>query len=169
MRPRPAAIVGVLLALTLSVAACGEEQSSAVGVGEGDAPKSKGVEAPGVGGECRDQVGSFLAAMDSLREKLVGGLSYIDYLAEVNGIRSIHGEVPDERLSVECLMLAGTPGERALNLYIEGVNTWGDCLAVTTCGLPSIEPALQRDWARAAKLLGSAQRGMRDLDPERLD
>lgn len=101
--------------------------------------------------------------MDALRSRLAVGLSYEDYLAAVRGAKAAYARVDVDRLELGCVALAGDPAERALNAYIGGVNYWGDCLAEAACSPESVEPALQRQWQRAAAWLAAAQHGLRRL------
>lgn len=98
--------------------------------------------------------------MDSLRRKLAVGLTYEQYLHELHGARRAYEAIPAERVRLGCLLAAGTPGERALNLYTEAANEWGACLATASCTSALVEPALQRKWARASHLLSSARAGI---------
>jgi hypothetical protein len=95
--------------------------------------------------------------MGGLRRKLAVGLTYEQYMRELRTVRGAYRAIPAERIRLGCLLGAGTPGERALNLYIEAGNAWGECLATASCRAESVEPELQRRWARAARLIGSAQ------------
>jgi hypothetical protein len=79
----------------------------------------------------------------------------------VRGIRSTYGEIPIERLRIDCLTRVATPGEKAFNRYIEGANDWGECVSELGCGTASIEPVLQRRWRIASRLLSEAQDGLR--------
>ncbi len=101
--------------------------------------------------------------MDGLRSRLAVGLSYEEYLAEVRAVKAAHAGAPTGRLRFGCLTVAGAPAERALNEYIDAVNTWGDCLAVASCDPESVEPELQRTWQRAASQLSAAQQGLRRM------
>src|SRR4051812_49729058 len=65
------------------------------------------------------------------------------------------------RLSAGCLLASGGPAERALNLYIDVINTWGDCLATVSCKTRTVEPKLQRKWALAAHQVTIAWQGLR--------
>jgi len=47
-------------------------------------------------------------------------------------------------LELPCLIAAGTPGEKALDQYIEAANEWRECRADISCGTYTIEPRLQR-------------------------
>ncbi|HEU4736706.1 MAG TPA: hypothetical protein VFS48_06745 [Solirubrobacterales bacterium] len=99
--------------------------------------------------------------MSALRDELARGLSYEDYLREVQSVRSLYRDIEAGKLTVGCLLASGGPAERAFNLYIDAANTWGDCLATVSCSTRSIEPQLQRKWALAAHQLAVAQRGLR--------
>lgn len=162
MRLSSAAIVGILLGLALMVSGCGEDGTSAAGKPLSTASTSS----PSTPKKARatracHQLRGFVASMSALRDKLARGLSYDDYLREVQGVRSLYSGIDASKLSVGCLLAGGGPAERALNLYIDAANAWGDCLATVSCNTRSIEPGLQRKWALAAHQLTVARRGMR--------
>lgn len=115
------------------------------------------------GALCQSQLGSFVGSMDGLRRRLAVGVTYDQYVAEVRGIRSTYGEIPIERLQIDCLTLVATPGEKAFNRYIEGANDWGECVSELGCGTAAIEPVLQRRWRIASHFLGEAQDGLRAI------
>ncbi len=174
MRSGPAATVGVLLALALVLPACGDERTATAG-GEsapsGTDAVEKGVE-PAAGSRakpaaaarrCGRVLGDFLDSIESLDNSLAVGLEYEGYLRAVNHVRATYADLPAERLPLVCLARVGGPAEKALNIYIDAVNTWGECLATTSCDSESVEPQLQRRWARASDLLASAQSGLRQL------
>jgi hypothetical protein len=159
MRLGQAVTVGALLSLALILTGCGEE--STAGSRRAKAPPGEpgpvALAASHAG--CR-QLRTFLDSMDSLRESLAAGLSYEDYLAQLRGVTAAYDEIETDRLPVACLLLAGGPGERALNRYIGAANEWGECLTAAACEIESIEPKLQRRWALASDLLSSAQAGL---------
>jgi len=95
--------------------------------------------------------------MNALRRKLAVGLTYGQYLRELQGARNAYEAIPADRVRLGCLLVAGTPAERALDLYIASANSWGRCLTTVACGADSVEPELQRSWARASRLLSAAQ------------
>lgn len=95
--------------------------------------------------------------MNALRRKLAVGLTYGQYLRELQGARRAYEAIPADRVRLGCLLVAGTPAERALDLYIASANSWGECLATVACGADSVEPELQRSWARASRLLSAAR------------
>jgi hypothetical protein len=95
--------------------------------------------------------------MTRLRSNLAVGLSYEQYAAEMHGIRTAYDEIPVKRLTIDCLATAGTPGEKALNQYIDAANAWGECLAEAGCDTASIEANLQSRWRVASRFLSEAQ------------
>jgi hypothetical protein len=110
---------------------------------------------------CQSQVGVFVGSMDGLRRRLAGGVTYDQYVAEVRGIRSTYGEIPTDRLQIDCLTAVATPGEKAFNRYIEAANDWGECVSELGCGSAEIEPVLQRRWRVASHFLSEAEDGLR--------
>jgi hypothetical protein len=164
------AIVGALL-----LAGCGggdegttqeltiKSRSDVKPAGKPAQPATKGKDgqrrAP-AGNLCQSQLGSFVGSMDGLRRRLAVGVTYDQYVAEVRGIRSTYGEIPIEKLQIDCLTLVATPSEKAFNRYIEGANDWGECVSELGCGTETIEPVLQRRWRIASRLLGEAQDGL---------
>lgn len=166
MRLTAAATVGILLGLALVLSACGEDGTTAADrsasptnptVTQTTHPHAKAVPTHT---SCR-RLRPFLGSMAKLRDDLARGLDYRDYLREVQGVRSVYARVDAGALTAGCLFASGGPAERALNLYIDATNTWGDCLATVSCSTRSIEPKLRRKWALAARRLAFAQRGMR--------
>ncbi len=160
MRLSPAATVCVLLGLALILPACGEDHTATAerATTAQNAGKAAGSTAKR---QCRSQLGGFLDSLDSLRGQLAVGLSYDAYLQQVRETKAAYNRIPADRLAIGCLAIAGTPGERALNWYLDAANSWGDCLADVSCSTESVEPKLQHKWALAAVLLSSAQRALR--------
>lgn len=122
-------------------------------------PAKRDGRAPG-GERCQSQLGSFVGSMDGLRRRLAVGVTYDQYVAEVRGIRSTYGEIPIEKLQIDCLTLVATPAEKAFNRYIEGANDWGECVSELGCGTTEIEPVLQRRWRVASHFVSEAQDGL---------
>jgi hypothetical protein len=167
-------LAGCALALALLCGGCG-------GDGPGEAKRadavltsppitttpSKPISKPGkqparrsAAGPCQVRLGSFVASMDSLRRRLAVGLTYDQYVDEVEGIRSTYREIPIERVEIDCLDTVGTPAEKAFNRYIEAANDWGDCVSEAGCSSETVEPALQRRWRIASHFLGEADDGL---------
>lgn len=162
MRLSAAATVGILLGLALILSACGEDGMTAA---DKSASTAKATTAPpphaATARSSCSRLRPFLSSMGRLRDDLARGLSYDDYLREVQGVRSVYARIDADKLTAGCLLARGGPAERALNLYIDATNTWGDCLATVSCNTHSIEPKLQRKWALAAHQLTTAKEGLR--------
>jgi hypothetical protein len=153
------ATAGILLGMALALPGCGEQSAPATDTGA-SAPSGVGAGLSAPTRTCRAQLHGLLGSMDDLRGKLVVGLSYGAYLDQVKAVQSVYGRVPVDRLDLSCLVKAGTPAERALNLYIAAVDTWGECLTSASCDSESVEPKLQRKWAVASDRLSAAQKGL---------
>ena len=162
MRLSSAATVGILLGLVLILSACGENGTTAADKPANTTNTVRGP-TPHVAtsrDSCR-RLRPFVGSMASLRADLARGLSYDDYLREVQRVRTLYSRIDAGKLSAGCLLASGGAAERALNLYIDATNTWGDCLATVSCNTRSVEPKLQRKWALAAHLVTTAQQGLR--------
>jgi hypothetical protein len=162
MRLSSAATVGILLGLALILSACGAGGTTAAEkpgriASTVSAPPTRAVT---VGDSCH-ALRPFVGSMAKLRTDLARGLSYDDYLREVQRVRAIYARIDADKLTAGCLLAAGGPAERALNLYIDATNTWGDCLATVSCSTRTVEPKLQRKWALAAHQVTVAQQGLR--------
>lgn len=165
------ALGGALAATAaLGLSACGggsgqatAETKAKVAIGSG-ALAGKGDRSSTPAPSCSDQVGKFVDSMTALRTDLVAGLSYEQYVEEVEGIRGAYHRVPVAKLELECLRAAGTPAEDSLNKYIEASNAWTECVETPGCESASVEPALQSRWRQASKLLSQAQRGLKELE-----
>jgi hypothetical protein len=170
MRPGPAAIaLGVLLSMALLLPGCGDEGTATAGGGTAIAKLRTAASDPAeprvslAARRCRRSLGELLDSLESLANTLAVGLSYEDYLDSVNRVRTTYARIPAESPAIACLGRVAGPAEGALNLYIDAVNAWGDCLATPSCDLGSVEPKLQRQWEEAGDLISSAQNGLRDL------
>jgi hypothetical protein len=160
-----AATVGTLLGLILILIlpGCGGEPAVSAG-GKANAPTAAPAQGSGAERTCRAQLRGFVGSLDALRELLATGLDYASYLREVRGVRAEHAAIRAAKLAIGCLIASGTPAERAFNQYIDAANAWGECLTKASCEIESIEPELQRRWARAGDLISAAQRGLRETD-----
>lgn len=164
--------VACALAAALGLSACGGGSDQVAADARTEAIPGSGAFA-GRGGRastpaaaaasCSDQVGAFLDSMAALRTDLVAGLSYEQYVEEVEGIRGAYHRVPVAKLALGCLRAAGTPAESGLNKYIEASNAWTECVETPGCESATVEPALQSRWRQASKLLSEAQRGLKKL------
>jgi hypothetical protein len=159
-------------ALGLGLVACGSgssaapDEATAAGDGGGAPRASAGASASsqppkiGAADRCRTQLGGLLGSMDRLRDDLVAGVSYKQYVGELKDVRGVYDSLPVKQLQIGCLRRAGTPAEKGFNEYIEAGNTWGDCVEVVGCEGRSIEAELQHRWRVASKLLTEAQDGL---------
>lgn len=116
---------------------------------------------PPGGDLCQSQVGSFIGSMDSLRRRLAVGVTYDQYIDEVDAVRSTYRDVPADQLRIDCVGTVGVPAEKAFNRYIEAANDWGDCVSELGCGSAEVEPVLQQRWRIASHFLSEAQEGLR--------
>lgn len=172
--PARGALACALAALALLAASgCGGGDEPAVaskpagdgGGGAAIARASGGDPAPEArAGRCGSGLHRFVGALGGLRSELAVGANYDEYLAAVKRLRRAYDDVPVGEESAVCVVAVGAPAERALNQYVEGVNAWGDCVAVADCDLGPVESELQRRWARAGELVTAAQRGLRPDD-----
>ncbi|MDX6624659.1 MAG: hypothetical protein QOE75_2591 [Solirubrobacterales bacterium] len=157
-----------LAALAIVIPGCGGDTpanarntpvSSAENAAATQSPKAKPKPAA-VDERCQQQVGGFLETMATLRERLVSGLSYEEYVGEIGVVRAAYDEVPVSQLALPCLSSTGTPAELAFDRYIGAANSWGGCIEEAECDAPTIEPVLQKQWRRASLLLDEAQSGL---------
>ena len=161
-----AGCAALLAALALALSACGGDTpakaggtpvSSAEPAGAGMKRAAAGTPSPAIDKRCAGQVGEFLDAMQALRERLVAGLSYEEYVGEIGLIRGSYDAVPVKQLSLPCLSKAATPGESAFGRYIEAANSWGECIDEEGCDAAAVEPVLQKQWRSAARFLDEAR------------
>lgn len=151
---------GLLATLALILPGCGEEGTAAPESATAGQvkPKAKGkADARTRGRSCPGEVTAFVKSLDGLRRRLAVGLSYEQYAAAIDDLRTAYERIPVDRLALACLATTGTPGEQALNAYIDGANAWGECLADASCTTASVEPVLQRKWRTASHFLSEAE------------
>lgn len=110
------------------------------------------------GADCQAQLGEFLGRMTDLRQSLLAGLSYAEYVVRVRAIRDAYEAVPVKKLAVGCLDGAAGDAEDAFNQYLRAANTWGDCAGTAGCAASEIEGKLQRRWRIASHNLEEAKR-----------
>ncbi|MFN8163541.1 MAG: hypothetical protein U0R26_06865 [Solirubrobacterales bacterium] len=167
-RTRPPLLgLAVAVALALWLPACGDQGRAATG--KTAAPSRHRAKAPASARACRSQIGSFLASLDSLRNRLVAGVSYQQYVDHLKAVRKRYEELPVDGLELDCLTDVATSAEQSFNEYIAAANTWSDCVEVPSCESASIESALQRRWRVASHYLSEAQTGLGPSTRSRLD
>ncbi len=96
--------------------------------------------------------------MDDLRQSLLAGLSYAEYVVRMRAIRDAYEAVPVDKLNVNCLSGSATKAEDAFNQYLRAANTWGECAGTAGCAASEIEGKLQRRWRIASKNLEAIKR-----------
>jgi hypothetical protein len=182
---RTAPLAG-LIGVALALASCGGGGSSSAGttasaaVGPGAAKVksgggtqagggAKGAPAPAVTtgdspteSGCSARLGEFVSRMDDLRQSLLAGLSYAEYVVRVKAIRDAYAAIPVDRLGAACLAGAAAHAEDAFNQYLRAANTWGECAGTAGCAASEIEGKLQNRWRIASKSLDAAAKNERD-------
>ncbi len=154
-----AVVAAVVSAVAL--AACGSSGPSAAEKKEAAERRAK-AHALAVAGQCRDQLGDFISALEDLESRLTVGLNYDDYLSEVGEVTVVYNKIPLGKLDLPCLNHVGVFSEKALQEYAEAAETWQDCID-ELCESDSIDPELQASWSRATGLIARAQGGMTEL------
>jgi hypothetical protein len=157
----PAAIVTVL-----ALASCGGGGSSTVSTSAADktvkTQESKPVATKDPQGEgtdaCQARLGNFLDRMDDLRQSLLAGLSYDEYVVRVRAVRDAYEAVPVDKLGAACVTGPAGKAENAFNQYLRAANAWGECAATAGCAASEVEGKLQHRWKLAAKSLEAAER-----------
>jgi hypothetical protein len=127
------------------------------GVGGCGAQKCPKAGAGKPAGDCRAQLGEFVRRMTDLRQALLAGLSYAEYVVRVRAIRDAYEAVPVKNLDRACLDGPAGDAEDAFNQYLRAANAWGECAATEGCAASDIEGKLQRRWRIASKSLDQVQ------------
>jgi hypothetical protein len=128
------------------------------GAGEATTTAAPTKSAPAGKSGCEARIGEFVSRMDDLRQSLLAGLSYAEYVVRVKAIRDAYEAVPVDRLGVACLAGAAADAEDAFNQYLRAANTWGECAGTAGCAASEIEGKLQHRWRIASKSLDEAAR-----------
>jgi hypothetical protein len=175
--------VAVAICLALALASCGGGGSGGSGTatatapsGGGETVKAAGVDKTAKGADgaaksspsparkaasanagCEARLGDFLDRMDDLRQSLLAGLSYPEYVVRVRAVRDAYEAVPVEELGVACVSGPAGDAEDAFNQYLRAANAWGECAATAGCAASEVEGRLQRRWRIASKNLDAAE------------
>jgi len=139
------------------ITSAGPAPSKPVGGGAKNAAAKPGSGASSGDAACQAQLDEFVSRMTDLRQSLLAGLSYAEYVVRVRAIRDAYEAVPVKKLGVSCLDGAAGDAEDAFNQYLRAANTWGDCAGTAGCAASEIEGKLQRRWRIASKSLDQAK------------
>jgi hypothetical protein len=149
----------LLVGSAIGLAGCGggvDETASAGAANQQNARSERG--GGGTDPRCLNQLGGLLGSLDRLRDQLVAGVTYEQYVAELNDVRAAYAKLPLKRLGLDCLSRVGTTAERSLNRHIEAAEIWSECVEVPGCQSSSVEAKLQRKWRQGSSLLSRAER-----------
>jgi hypothetical protein len=114
--------------------------------------------APKKGPGCETRLGDLVDRMDDLRQALLAGLSYSEYVVRVQAVRAAYEAVPVDKLDLACLSGPAGHAEDAFNQYLRAANLWGECAGTKGCAASSIEGKLQHRWRIASKSLEAAKK-----------
>jgi len=134
----------------------GSPTSNDITYGGNEVPKPFVVAKAG-GARCEARIGDLLDRMDDLRQALLAGLDYSEYVLRVQAVRAAYEELPVDRLGLACVAGPAGDAEDAFNQYLRAANLWGECAGTAGCAASSIESRLQRRWRIASKRLDAAK------------
>jgi hypothetical protein len=107
---------------------------------------------------CQARLGDLVDRMDDLRQALLAGLDYSEYVLRVQAVRAAYEAVPVDRLGLACVAGPANHAEDAFNQYLRAANLWGECAGTAGCAASSIESRLQHRWKVASKSLEAAKK-----------
>jgi hypothetical protein len=110
------------------------------------------------GSGCKARLGDLVDRMDDLRQALLAGLDYSEYVLRVQAVRAAYEAVPIDRLGLACVAGPANHAEDAFNQYLRAANLWGECAGTAGCAASSIESRLQHRWKVASKSLDAAKK-----------
>jgi hypothetical protein len=107
---------------------------------------------------CQARIGDLVDRMDDLRQSLLAGLDYSEYVLRVQAVRAAYEAVPVDRLGLACVAGPANHAEDAFDQYLRAANLWGECAGTAGCAASSIESRLQHRWRIASKSLDAAKK-----------
>jgi hypothetical protein len=166
------ALIPAAIAMVLALASCGGGGSSAGSTGVAEKTvKSTAAAKPDATAEptssptkalgdaaCQERLGDFIDRMNDLRQSLLAGLSYDEYVVRVRAVRDAYEAVPVDKLGAACVTGPATKAEAAFNEYLRAANAWGECAATAGCAASEVEGKLQHRWKLASKSLDAAEK-----------
>ena len=110
--------------------------------------------------DCGDRLNALVAQLEHLRRSIAIGVSYEQYVAELETVRESYQRVPVGELGLACVSGPASSAERSFDGYLAAANTWGECVSEADCKTEVLEPKLQRKWRTAAGQLAAAQQAL---------
>lgn len=164
-------IITFIVVAGLAIAGCGgpsQAKKDAAVKERAEARKLKrsAEEAAAVAVTCRQQVSALLRALRATESRLNVGMTFADYGGQVGDISVFYDKMPINRMDFECVSGPGVQAEKAFNSYQRAYNTWNDCIGDFDCDTDSINPELQKEWAKASRQITRARSALSDLDAE---
>lgn len=159
-------LISSAIALVLALASCGGGGSSTrtANVAEKTVrsqesrPVATKDPKPAATDACQARLGNFVDRMNDLRQSLLAGLSYDEYVVRVRAIRDAYEAVPVAKLGAACVTGPAAAAEDAFNEYLRAANAWGECAATAGCAASDVEGNLQHRWKLASKKLDTAEK-----------
>ncbi|HWH20722.1 MAG TPA: hypothetical protein VN671_09315, partial [Solirubrobacterales bacterium] len=74
------------------------------------------------GAGCQARIGDLVDRMDDLRQSLLAGLNYSEYVLRVQAVRAAYEAVPVDRLALACVAGPAGHAEDAFNQYLRAAN-----------------------------------------------
>lgn len=153
----------------VAVAGCGgpsQEQKDAAVKARAEAKKlkRKADEAAALAVTCRQQVTPLLKALRATESRLNVGMTFADYGQQVGDVSIGYDRMPINRMDFNCIGGPGIAGEKAFNSYTAAYNTWNNCIGDFNCDTDSIDPELQKQWAKASRQTTRARSALSGLE-----
>ncbi len=102
---------------------------------------------------CQQQIAGLLAALDTIRGRLVAELEYPEYVREVRRLEAAYARTRLAGLPRDCLRGPASIAERAVNDYVRAANTWTRCVADRGCPPESVRARVAKGWWVAGLLI----------------
>jgi hypothetical protein len=140
------ALIGCVVTAAALLAACGGSSQAGTTASSQVSPR------------CQQQIAGLLAALDTIRGRLVNELEYPEYVREVRRLQTAYARTRLAGLPRDCLRGPAATAERAVNDYVRAANTWTRCVADRGCPPESARPRVEKRWWTAGLLVSSLHR-----------